>query len=86
MVACTFLSAPLMFVSAKMITLTKLKPSDYIVELDSFAFDVSIAGIIACVWVLITFTITKKIKRIPHKYTSFLVVSQVSKHNLSVPL
>lgn len=78
MVACTFLSAPLMFVSAKMISITKLQPSDYIVELDNFAFTVSIAGVIACIWVIITFTITKKIKRVPHKITSFLVVSQVS--------
>lgn len=76
MVACTFLSAPLMFVSAKMITLTKLKPCDYIVELDNFAFDISVAGMVACIWVIITFIITKKIKRIPHKLTTYLVVSQ----------
>jgi hypothetical protein len=49
MVACTFISAPLMFISAKMITINKLKPSDYLHELDSFALDVSIAGIFACV-------------------------------------
>lgn len=30
MVACTFVSAPLMFVSAKMITLQKLDPKGYI--------------------------------------------------------
>jgi hypothetical protein len=49
MVACTFISAPLMFVSAKMITINKLKPSDYLQELDSFALDTSIAGVVACV-------------------------------------
>jgi hypothetical protein len=49
MVACTFISAPLMFISAKMITINKLKPSDYLHELDSFALDISIAGIFACV-------------------------------------
>jgi hypothetical protein len=32
-----------------MITINKLKPSDYLHELDSFALDVSIAGIFACV-------------------------------------
>ncbi|GLH10934.1 Integral membrane protein GPR155 [Gryllus bimaculatus] len=46
MVACTFISAPFMFVSAKMVTVTKMKPSDYLQELDSFAFDISIIGII----------------------------------------
>jgi len=38
-----------MFVSAKMISINNLKPSDYLQELDSFTFDVSIAGIVACV-------------------------------------
>ena len=49
MVACTFLSAPLMFISAKMLTLTNLTPSNYIEELDSFLFDISIVSIIATV-------------------------------------
>lgn len=44
MVACTFISAPLMFVSARMITLTKLDPADYLPELDTFVFRISIAG------------------------------------------
>jgi len=49
MVACTFLSAPLMFISAKMLTLTNLKPSNYINDLDSFLFDISIVSTIATV-------------------------------------
>lgn len=49
MVACTFLSAPLMFISAKMLTLTNLTPSNYIKELDTFLFDISIVSIIATV-------------------------------------
>ncbi|PNF32094.1 Integral membrane protein GPR155 [Cryptotermes secundus] len=77
MVACTFISAPLMFISAKMITINKLKPSDYLHELDSFALDVSIAGIFACVWILVLFICSKKYKRIPHKITFCLVVSQL---------
>lgn len=77
MVACTFISAPLMFVSAKMITLTKTDPSDYIAQLDAFTFKISIAGSIACVWVIVVFILTRKINRIPHKITTCLVVSQV---------
>lgn len=49
MVACTFISAPLMFVSARMVTLTKLNPADYLPELDAFVFHVSIAGAVFCV-------------------------------------
>lgn len=49
MVACTILSAPLMFVSAKMITLTKLNPGDYVSDLDTFLLNMSIIGLIAAV-------------------------------------
>ncbi|XP_066144893.1 lysosomal cholesterol signaling protein [Euwallacea fornicatus] len=75
MVACTFLSAPLMFVSAKMITITACDPSEYIRELNRFTLDVSIIGIIACCWITFVFVLTKKIGKIPHKITTCLVVS-----------
>ncbi|CAH0548586.1 unnamed protein product [Brassicogethes aeneus] len=77
MVACTFISAPLMFVSAKMITITNASPSDYIKQLDAFTFDISIIGIIACCWVIFVFSLTKKICRIPHKITTCLIISQL---------
>jgi predicted permease len=78
MVACTFISAPLMFVSAKMITLTKTDPSEYIKQLDSFTLDVSIIATVACCWVIFVFVLTKKITRLPHKITACLIISQVS--------
>lgn len=78
MVASTFISAPLMFISAKMISLTNLNPDDYIHEFDSFAFDISIISIVSCFWILILFVLTKKIKRMPHRITCCLVISQVS--------
>ncbi|XP_059478612.1 integral membrane protein GPR155 isoform X2 [Neocloeon triangulifer] len=76
MVACTFISAPLMFVSARMITLTKLDPSDYLPELDTFVFRISIAGLVFSIWVLIVFILSKKYKRVPHRFTFCLVISQ----------
>lgn len=61
MVACTFISAPLMFVSARMVTLTKLDPADYLPELDTFVFNISIAGTVFCVSIGLQFiTIIKK--------------------------
>lgn len=77
MVACTFISAPLMMISAKMITLTNLNPADYLHELVVVAFDISIASIIACVWLLILFIVTKKCIRMPHKITTCLLITQV---------
>ena len=77
MVACTFVSAPLMFISAKMISITNLKPSDYLKELDNFAFDISILAICAAIFVLLLFTVTKKFKRLPHRVTCCLLISQL---------
>lgn len=82
MVACTFLSAPLMFISAKMITVTSTDPSEYIKQLDAFTFDISIIGSLACAWVLVMFALTGKMNKIPHKITAFLLISQVSTYSL----
>ncbi|XP_065335026.1 lysosomal cholesterol signaling protein [Cloeon dipterum] len=76
MVACTFISAPLMFVSARMVTLTKLDPSDYLPELDTFVFRISIAGLFFSLWVIIVFILSKKYKRVPHRFTFCLIISQ----------
>ncbi|XP_021697452.1 integral membrane protein GPR155 [Aedes aegypti] len=77
MVASTFISAPLMFISAKMITITNLNPSDYLNELDKFAFDISIVAMCCSVWMLVLFTLTRKMKKMPHRITSCLIISQL---------
>ncbi|KAK5638084.1 hypothetical protein RI129_012379 [Pyrocoelia pectoralis] len=75
-VICTFVSAPFMFISAKMITLTNTDPSEYIAKLNAFTSDVSIAALIACIWIITVFCITKRINRVPHRITTCLVSSQ----------
>ena len=77
MVACTFVSAPLMFISAKMISITNLNPSDYLKELDNFSFDISVLAICAAMFVLLLFAVTKKYKRLPHRITCCLLISQL---------
>ncbi|XP_067644870.1 lysosomal cholesterol signaling protein isoform X2 [Eurosta solidaginis] len=77
MVLCTFISAPVMFISAKMISLTNLNPVNYIHELDIFSFDISVAGVAACAWVLLLLILTKRFKRMPHRATFCLVLSQL---------
>ncbi|XP_059219618.1 integral membrane protein GPR155 [Stomoxys calcitrans] len=77
MVLCTFISAPLMFISAKMISLTNLNPIDYLHELDAFSFDISVAGLAACIWMLLLLISTKRFKRMPHRITFCLVLSQL---------
>ncbi|XP_053656255.1 lysosomal cholesterol signaling protein isoform X2 [Cherax quadricarinatus] len=76
MVACTFLSAPLMFVSAKMVTLVKINPMDYVQELESVLFNVSILGLICTSWVLAVFCLSRKWNKVPHFITMCLALSQ----------
>ncbi|KAG0722565.1 Integral membrane protein GPR155 [Chionoecetes opilio] len=76
MVACTFLSAPLMFVSAKMVTLVHINPADYVRELEAILFNVSIIGLVSTVWVLIIFVLSKKWRKVPHFVTMCLAISQ----------
>ncbi|XP_026762857.1 integral membrane protein GPR155 isoform X2 [Galleria mellonella] len=73
MVICTFLSAPMMFMSAQVISINK----DYAVQLKKFGFDLSIVALIAAVWVMFVFSVTKKYKRMPHRLTLCLITSQI---------
>ncbi|VVC93886.1 unnamed protein product, partial [Leptidea sinapis] len=73
MVICTFVSAPIIFLSAQVITMNK----DFADQIRSFGFGLSIFALFSAIWVLIVFTVTKKYKRVPHRLTYCLVLSQV---------
>uniref|UniRef100_T1HD39 Integral membrane protein GPR155 n=1 Tax=Rhodnius prolixus TaxID=13249 RepID=T1HD39_RHOPR len=77
MVACTFISAPLMFISAKMVSVSNLSPKDFIPSLERFEFDLSIVGVFACVILLVVFTIKRSIWSLPQKITMCIIVSQL---------
>lgn len=80
-VACTFLSAPLMFVSAKLIDAVSsgIIPTNYAHQLNIFSFDVSIASAIVCIWLIACFVGfgRKKYKCVTHKCTFCIVIAQV---------
>ncbi|XP_017878429.1 integral membrane protein GPR155 [Ceratina calcarata] len=82
MVACTFLSAPLMFVSAKLIDAVSsgMTPKNYTHQLNVFSFDVSIASAIVCIWLIICFVGfgRQKYKCVTHKCTLFIVIAQLA--------
>ena len=69
------------FVSAKMVTLTNLNPINYISELDSFLFNVSIVGLVSTSWVIVVFMLSRKWAKTPHFYTLGLVISQVIRNS-----
>ncbi|XP_038206284.1 integral membrane protein GPR155 isoform X2 [Zerene cesonia] len=73
MVICTFLSAPITFLSAEMISIN----NDYADQIKQFGFDISIVALIAGLWVLLVFTVTKKFKRMPHRLTLCLNLTQI---------
>lgn len=77
MVACTVVAAPIMFVSAHLLSLTEIDPNDYIEDLDKFLLDLSIVGVCVAAWVTFVLVSTKKYTRFPHFMTLVLVLSQV---------
>ncbi|CAG5108878.1 Similar to GPR155: Integral membrane protein GPR155 (Homo sapiens) [Cotesia congregata] len=82
MVACTFLSAPLMFVSAKLITAINdgVSPAKYAQQLNTFSMDVSVASIAACLWLFVCFVVLagKRYKRPTHRCTLYLIIAQLA--------
>ncbi|XP_066302413.1 lysosomal cholesterol signaling protein-like isoform X1 [Branchiostoma lanceolatum] len=77
LVVCTFLSAPLMFMSAQMSSLSMDTQTNLMAVVAKTAFDVSIIGLIFCVWVLAVFFLSGQFKQLPHKLTTCLVLSQI---------
>ncbi|KAK6166209.1 hypothetical protein SNE40_022961 [Patella caerulea] len=78
MVAGTFISAPLMFVSAKMMTVVVSSELDYKSLLLDTSFDTSILGIICCLWVLGVLIASGRWKGIPHRFLLCLIISQLA--------
>uniref|UniRef100_A0ABD2W0Q9 DEP domain-containing protein n=1 Tax=Trichogramma kaykai TaxID=54128 RepID=A0ABD2W0Q9_9HYME len=81
MVVCTFLSAPLMFVSAKLVNAINngISPSDYAKEIRAFSLDTSAASVAACIWLLICFIgfSRKYLKSMTHNCTLCLIIAQL---------
>lgn len=77
LVLCTILSAPLMFISAKMRTMMCHHSVDYTHFIHDTMFDISILSLIACVWVLAVLIISSRWKKMPHQLTLCLTISQM---------
>ncbi|CAG0907177.1 unnamed protein product, partial [Cyprideis torosa] len=77
MVIGTFLSAPLMFISAKMVTLNSILPSSYISELSSFLLHIGVIGLVSGVWVFVLFLMARRWTKAPQFATMGLLLSQM---------
>ena len=65
------------FISARLLSVKSINPSEYINELDTFLLDISIVSLIACLWVMFVFINSKKWNQMPHLVTMGLAFAQV---------
>ncbi|XP_026884803.2 integral membrane protein GPR155 isoform X1 [Electrophorus electricus] len=77
MVISTFLSAPIMYVSAWLLTISGMDPKRLASALHSTSLNISIVSLIALVWCVIVGVMSKKFRRLPHMFTLNLFVAQM---------
>ncbi|KAI5107206.1 integral membrane protein GPR155, partial [Silurus meridionalis] len=77
MVICTFLSAPIMYVSAWLLTIPWMNPKLLESALQNVSFNISIVSLVALVWCVAVCIMSKKFRRRPHMFTINLFVAQL---------
>ncbi|ELU07844.1 hypothetical protein CAPTEDRAFT_121915 [Capitella teleta] len=77
LVVCTFLSGPLMFISAKMVMMRTVDPSNYMSIIHSTTLNVSALTMALSVWVLVVLFIGRRLNSVPHQMTVCLILSQM---------
>lgn len=76
MVISTFLSAPIMYVSAWLLTMRWMDPEVLMKSLQNVTFNISIVSLIALVWTISVMFLSKKVKRLPHMFAVNLFFAQ----------
>ncbi|NXE31659.1 GP155 protein, partial [Ptilorrhoa leucosticta] len=76
MVISTFVSAPIMYVSAWLLTIPSMDPNPLVSALQNVSFDISIVSLISLTWSLTVVLLSKKYKQLPHMITTNLLVAQ----------
>ncbi|XP_062313839.1 lysosomal cholesterol signaling protein isoform X1 [Osmerus eperlanus] len=76
MVLSTFLSAPIMYVSAWLLAIPSMDPKPLMDSLQSVSFNISIVSLVALVWTTAVMLLSKKFKRLPHMFTVQLFLAQ----------
>ncbi|TNM99458.1 hypothetical protein fugu_012491 [Takifugu bimaculatus] len=76
MVISTFLSAPIMYVSAWLLTIPLMDPAPLVAELENVSFNISIVSLIALVWTIVVILLSRKFKRLPHLFALNLFLAQ----------
>lgn len=76
MVISTFLSAPIMYVSAWLLTIPLMDPTPLVTELENVSFNISIVSLIALVWTIAVMLLSRKFNRLPHLFALNLFLAQ----------
>ncbi|XP_036400526.1 integral membrane protein GPR155 isoform X2 [Megalops cyprinoides] len=76
MVISTFLSAPIMYVSAWLLTIPGMDPKPLMAALQNVSFNISIISLVALVWTVSVMLLSKKFRRLPHMLTMNLFLAQ----------
>uniref|UniRef100_A0AAX7UKC5 DEP domain-containing protein n=1 Tax=Astatotilapia calliptera TaxID=8154 RepID=A0AAX7UKC5_ASTCA len=77
MVISTFLSAPIMYVSAWLLTIPLMDPTPLVTELENVSFNISIVSLIALVWTIAVMLLSRKFNKLPHLFALNLFLAQV---------
>ncbi|XP_057703503.1 integral membrane protein GPR155-like [Corythoichthys intestinalis] len=76
MVISTFLSAPIMYVSAWLLTIPLMDPAPLVAELQNVSFNISVVCLLALVWTIAVLLLSGKFKRLPHLFALNLFLAQ----------
>uniref|UniRef100_A0A3Q2Y5B1 G protein-coupled receptor 155b n=1 Tax=Hippocampus comes TaxID=109280 RepID=A0A3Q2Y5B1_HIPCM len=76
MVISTFLSAPIMYVSAWLLTIPLMDPAPLVAELQNVSFNISIICLLTLVWTIAVMLLSGKFKRLPHLFALNLFLAQ----------
>lgn len=76
MVISTFLSAPIMYVSAWLLTINWMDPDVLMKSLENVCFNISIVALVALIWTIGVMFLSKKVKRLPHLFATNLFLAQ----------
>ncbi|AWP13144.1 putative integral membrane protein GPR155 [Scophthalmus maximus] len=77
MVISTFLSAPIMYVSAWLLTMRWMDPQLLMNALQNVSFNISIVSLVLLVWTIAVMFLSKKFQRLPHVFTVNLFLAQL---------
>ncbi|KAM7105444.1 lysosomal cholesterol signaling protein isoform 1-T2 [Molossus nigricans] len=76
MVISTFVSAPIMYISAWLLTFPSMDPKPLAYAIQNVSFDISIISLVSLIWSLAILLMSKKYKQLPHMLTTNLLIAQ----------